>query len=86
MSVSSTCASLLSGELVEKAQQKVEGADQCPARSQAVIATPRPTTPVYILRVASYGMEYSLGRFGSAVLATLPHGFLCAFSLQSLGS
>ena len=37
--------------------------------------------PVYILGMMSYGMEYSFGRFGSAVLAVSPPSFLCPSSL-----
>ena len=37
--------------------------------------------PVYRLGMTSYGMEYSFGQFGSAVLAVSPPSFLCPSSL-----
>ena len=40
-------------------------------------APPGQLPPVYILGMMSYGMEYSFGQFGSAVLAVSPPSFLC---------
>ena len=37
--------------------------------------------PVYVLGLTSYGMEYSFGQFGSAVLAVSPPSFLGLSSL-----
>ena len=37
--------------------------------------------PVYILGMMSYGMEYSFGQFGPAVLAVSPPNVLCPSSL-----
>ena len=42
---------------------------------------PSQLPPVYILGMTSYGMEYSFGQFGSAVLAVSPPNFLCPSSL-----
>ena len=44
-------------------------------------APPGQLPPVYILGMMSYGMEYSFGQFGSAVLAVSPPSFLCPSSL-----
>ena len=44
-------------------------------------APPNQFPPVYILGIMSYGMEYSFGQFGSAVLAVSPPSFLCPSSL-----
>jgi len=40
---------------------------------------------VYILSMASYGMEYPFGQFGYAVLAVLPPSFLRTSSLAKHG-
>ena len=45
-------------------------------------SAPRGRLPlVYILGMTSYGMEYSFGQLGSAVLAVSPPNFLCPSSL-----
>ena len=44
-------------------------------------ASPSQLPPVYILGMASFGMEYPFGHFGSAVLAVSPPSFLCPSSL-----
>ena len=43
--------------------------------------SPAPTSPVYTLDVASHGMEYPFGQFGSAALAPSCANFLCPSSL-----
>ena len=47
-------------------------------------APPGQLPPVYILGMMSYGMEYSSGQFGSAVLAVSPPSFLCPSPSPSL--
>ena len=44
-------------------------------------APPGQLSPVYILGMTSYGMEYSFGQLGPAVLAVSPPSFLCPSSL-----
>ena len=44
-------------------------------------ASPSQLPSVYTLGMTSYGMEYSFGQFGSAVLAVSPPSFLCPSSL-----
>lgn len=44
-------------------------------------APPGQLLPVYILGMVSYGVEYSFGQFGLAVLAVTTHNFLCTSSL-----
>ena len=46
---------------------------------------PDQLTPVDILSMTSYGMEYPFGQLGSAVLAVLPPSFLCTSSLAERG-
>ncbi|KAJ7398334.1 hypothetical protein BTVI_126284 [Pitangus sulphuratus] len=41
--------------------------------------------PVYVLIMTLYGREYPSVQFGSAVLDTLPHSFLCSSSLAEHG-
>ena len=45
-------------------------------RSQAAIPPPPSQFPSYILSMTSYGIEYPLGWFGSAVLAVPSPSFL----------
>ena len=48
---------------------------------------PGQLSPVYILGMTSYSMEYSFGQFGSAVLAMLPCSFLYTPACwQSMGN
>lgn len=54
--------------------------DQCPASPEAVISPFQATFTVFILIMTSYGTEYTIRQFGSALLAVLPPSFLCSSS------
>lgn len=42
--------------------------------------------PVDVLSMTLHGMEYPFGQLSSAVLAMLPHSFLCTSSPAELGT
>lgn len=57
-----------------------------PDRPQAMarLESP-PPSPVFLLRMALDGVEYTIGHFGSAALALSPPSFLCTPSLPEEG-
>lgn len=61
-------------------------ANSSPDRPQAMATLESPPpTPVFWLRMTLDGVEYTIGRFGSAALALSPPSFLCTPSLPEEG-